>query len=456
GRITAMRQSGSKLYFYDLTQNGTRIQVMGSQGSLEGLEEGQNGVKLFREAHRALGRGDMVEMTGRVGKTESGELTIFLIHPPRLLAPCLHDIPYRTGLKDTEQRFRNRHVDLLLNTHARRALIIRAKVLRGIRRFLDDRDFLEVETPILFPTAGGANARPFLTEAVAYGGMGLSLRIAPELHLKQLVIGGLDRVYELGRQFRNEGVDTEHNPEFTTCEFYRAYTSIDELMDLTEEMLSTLAKEIREDMGSSSSSNSTEEMEIPRFDRPFPRIHVIQALEQAIQVPLPSLEEGNETQAIEQLTRVAHAHNIALPHPPTLPRILDTLIGHFVEPQCVQPTFLYGHPVIMSPLAKQATMDGVSSRFELFVRGVELVNAYEELNDPAEQRRRFHTQDQDRVGGDKEIPEPDEAFCDALEYGLPPTGGWGLGVDRLCAMFAGTKNMRETLSFPLMKPRTEG
>ncbi|KAI9227103.1 MAG: hypothetical protein DHS80DRAFT_17745 [Piptocephalis tieghemiana] len=460
GRITSVRKSGSKLYFYDVTQNESRIQAMGSQGLLQDpQQEGEGREKTFREAHRVLGRGDLVEMIGKIGRTESGELSLFLTSTPRLLAPCLHDLPYRTGLKGTEQRFRNRHVDLLLNPHARRALVIRSKVLKGIRHFLDSRDFVEVETPILTTTTGGANARPFQTSAVAYGGMGLSLRIAPELHLKQLVIGGLDRVYELGRQFRNEGVDTEHNPEFTTCEFYRTYTSLQELMDLTEEMLSTLARDIRESMGSLPEEGKGEEgkgHEVPRFDRPFRRLHVMDALERAIGTPLPSLEEGKELQAMDQLSLVMSTHGIPMPSPPTLARTLDVLIGHFVEPLCDQPTFLYGHPVVLSPLAKQATMDGVGARFELFVRGVELVNAYEELNDPAEQRHRFRIQDQDREQGDKEIPVPDEAFCDALEYGLPPTGGWGLGVDRLCAMLAGTKNMRETLSFPLMKPRTEG
>lgn len=244
-------------------------------------------------------------------------------------------------------------------------MVIRSKVLKGIRHFLDSRDFVEVETPILTTTTGGANARPFQTSAVAYGGMGLSLRIAPELHLKQLVIGGLDRVYELGRQFRNEGVDTEHNPEFTTCEFYRTYTSLQELMDLTEEMLSTLARDIRESMGSLPEEGKGEEgkgHEVPRFDRPFRRLHVMDALERAIGTPLPSLEEGKELQAMDQLSLVMSTHGIPMPSPPTLARTLDVLIGHFVEPLCDQPTFLYGHPVVLSPLAKQATMDGVGGR----------------------------------------------------------------------------------------------
>ncbi|KAJ1833555.1 hypothetical protein LPJ73_007886, partial [Coemansia sp. RSA 2703] len=385
---------------------------------------------------------DVVRITGFVGKTRIGETSIFASRTPELLAPCLHTIPTRSGLVDTQKRFRNRHLDLLVNPHARRALEIRAHVLRYLRRFLDSRGFIEVETPVLSASVGGAAAQPFVTQSVALGkDTPLFLRIAPELYLKQLVVGGLDRVYELGKQFRNEGIDADHNPEFTTCEFYQAYATMDDLMNTTEDILRGVSQEVT---GSTVVRIDDGKQDISiDFGPSFQRINVTEKLYELIP-ELPRDLDGSAV--VSELLCIAAKQEIATPRPHTVPRLLDRLIGQLIEPLCQQPTFLVGHPAIMSPLSKEADASKrTAARFELFVNGRELVNAYEELNDPNEQRRKFAAQARERNDqGDDEVPAPDAAFCDALEFGLPPTGGWGMGVDRVIGLLAGARHLRET------------
>ncbi|CAO3656817.1 unnamed protein product [Mucor hiemalis] len=363
----------------------------------------------------------------------------------KVLSPCIKDIP-RSSLKDPEKRFRARHLDLLVNSESARILRTRTQIIKFIRDFLDERDFLEVETPILSGMAGGANARPFETHAHALD-MDMQLRIAPELYLKRLVIGGMDRVYEIGKQFRNEGIDADHNPEFTTCEFYQAYGNLEGLMSDTETLLSEMAKKICPNTDIVSRSG-----DVIDFQKPFRRINVMDRLTSELGTSLAFLSQKDP---LDQLVSLCTQRGIKLSGPLTLSRVLDRLISDLIEPECIQPTFLYNPPLALSPLAKD-TVDRngqtVAARFELFVGGKEIVNAYEELNDPTEQRRRFRLQLQDRIDGDLEAPVPDEDFCEALEYALPPTAGWGMGVDRLVQLMTGATHIREVLAFPVMRP----
>ncbi|KAG2231613.1 hypothetical protein INT48_006699 [Thamnidium elegans] len=439
GRILSKRESSAKLVFYDIVQNGETMQVVASQKRFGGSKD------VFSEKNRELCRGDIVSFTGIPGKTNHGQLSVFVTKEMEVLSPCLQDIP-RTGIKDPEKRFRARYLDLLVNPESAMILRTRTKIIKYIRQFLDERDFLEVETPVLSGNAGGANARPFETQAHALD-MYMQLRIAPELYLKQLVIGGLDRVYEIGKQFRNEGVDADHNPEFTTCEFYQAYGNLESLMSDTELLLSGLAKTICGDNPVRSKSG-----DIIDFQTPFKRINVVDRLVKELDTPLVFLDKED---ALDQLIALCSARNIRLSGPLTLSRILDKLISEYIEPECIQPTFLYNHPLALSPLAKDAIDQNgqtVAARFELFVGGKEIVNAYEELNDPQEQRKRFKLQLKDRTDGDLEAPIPDTDFCDALEYALPPTAGWGMGIDRIVQLLTGASHIREVLAFPVMRP----
>ncbi|KAI7833518.1 lysyl-tRNA synthetase [Kickxella alabastrina] len=449
GRIRSKREAGRRLVFYDIEQEGGRhvVQAVVSEQRCKNKESSVS----FSDSNRILLAGDIVRVSGFVGKTRLGETSVFATCNPELLAPCLHTIPTRSRLEDTQKRFRNRHLDLLVNPHARKALETRARVLRFIRGFLDSRGFVEVETPVLSANVGGAAARPFVTRAVALGdNTPLFLRIAPELYLKQLVVGGFDRVYELGKQFRNEGIDADHNPEFTTCEFYQAYATVEDLMTMTEDVLREMSMEVTGSPKVNVGRDDGSGFELD-FSQPFRRIHVTDTLYEMI----PELPNDLDSPAaLAKLVEIASKRGIAAPRPHTVPRLLDRFIGHIIEPQCEQPTFLTGHPGVMSPLAKSADAAGrTSARFELFANGRELVNAYEELNDPNEQRRKFAAQARERNDlGDEEVPAPDAAFCDALEFGLPPTGGWGMGVDRVVALLAGVRHLRETVSFALLKP----
>lgn len=474
GRIMSKRSSSSKLLFYDLHGGGVKVQVMADASKSE-LDEAE-----FSKFHSSVKRGDIVGVTGFPGKTKRGELSIF----PKsfvVLSHCLHMMPRQKAgpgsenanlkktdawvpgstrnpetyiLKDQETRYRQRYLDLMLNSEVRQVFKTRSKIVTYIRKFLDDLDFLEVETPMMNMIAGGAAARPFVTHHNELN-MTLYMRIAPELYLKELVVGGLDRVYEIGKQFRNEGIDLTHNPEFTTCEFYMAFADYNDLMEITEKMLSGMVKELTGGYKIKYHANGLDKDPIEiDFSPPFRRIDMIEDLEKVANFNIP--KDLSSDEANKYLRDACAKYEIKCPPPETTTRLLDKLVGHFLEELCVNPTFIINHPEIMSPLAKwHRSKPGLTERFELFVNKREVCNAYTELNDPVVQRQRFAEQLKDRQSGDDEAMALDETFCTALEYGLPPTGGWGLGIDRLSMLLTDSQNIKEVLFFPAMKPQDE-
>ncbi|GMH18206.1 hypothetical protein Nepgr_020047 [Nepenthes gracilis] len=474
GRIMSKRSSSSKLFFYDLHGGGPKVQVMADARNSE-FDEAE-----FSRFHVSVKRGDIVGITGFPGKTKRGELSIFpksfvvLSHclhmmPRQKAAPGLENanlkigevwVPGRTRnpetyiLKDQESRYRQRYLDLMLNLEVREIFKTRAKIISYIRRFLDNLDFLEVETPMMNMIAGGAAARPFVTHHNELN-MKLYMRIAPELYLKELIVGGLDRVYEIGKQFRNEGIDLTHNPEFTTCEFYMAFADYDDLMELTEKMLSGMVKELTGGYVVHYHANGLDRDPIKiDFTPPFRRIDMIVELEKMANLSIP--KDLSSDEANKYLAGACAKYEVKCPAPQTTARLLDKLVGHFLEDTCLNPTFIINHPEIMSPLAKwHRSKPGLTERFELFVNKHEVCNAYTELNDPVVQRQRFAEQLKDRQSGDDEAMALDETFCTALEYGLPPTGGWGLGIDRLTMLLTDSQNIKEVLLFPAMKPQEE-
>ena len=450
GRLVSARGQG-KLFFYDLRGDGAKIQIMSDLGTFAAGEEA------FYTIHRTIKRGDIVGVTGYPGKSKKGELSIF---PTviELLSPCLHMLPFakgnscQGGISNMETRYRQRYLDLIVNSEVRNTFETRSRIINGVRKYLDDRHFIEVETPMMNMIPGGAVARPFITYHNELS-MQLYLRIAPELYLKQLVIGGLDRVYEIGRQFRNEGIDLTHNPEFTTCEFYQAYADYNDLMDMTEEMISGIVKDVTGGYKVMYSPKpGLPEIEID-FTPPFKRIPMMPGLEEAMKVKLPALDDP---EIDTKLVALLQKFELECAPPHTTARLLDTFVGEFLEDNIVHPTFITEHPECMSPLAKYHRSEkGLTERFELFVAGRELANAYTELNDPVVQYQRFLEQAQAGKKGDDEAMVVDDSFVTALEHGLPPTGGWGLGIDRFTMFLSNKNNIKEVLLFPAMKPTDE-
>nr|VDD34460.1 unnamed protein product [Brassica oleracea] len=467
GRIMSKRSSSSKLSFYDLNDSCLKVQVMADLRKSE-LDKAE-----FAKLHAFAKRGDIVGVTGSPGKTKRGELSIF----PRsftVLSPCLHMLPSpannkkqeiwspghlrhpeRYLLKDQETRFRQRYLDLMMNNHEIPQLFKTVdNINKYIRRFLSLLDFVEVSTPMLHTIPGGAAARPFVTHHNDLD-MKLYMRISPELHLKQLVIGGMDRVFEIGKQFRNESIDMTHNPEFTTCEFYMAYADYNDLMKMTEDLLSGMVKELTGGYRVKYHVKGYDKDPIViDFTPPYRRIDMIGELEKVAELSIPkdlASEEANK-----YLIDACGRFGVKCAAPMTTARLLDKLVGHFLEGTCVNPTFIMNHPEIMSPLAKShRSIKGLTERFELFINQHELCNAYTELNDPVVQRQRFADQLKDRQSGDDEAMAMDESFCTALEYGLPPTGGWGIGIDRLAMLLTDSQNIKEVITFPLMKPQAQ-
>lgn len=449
GRVHSKRAASSKLVFYDLHGDGRKVQI---------IADASKGGNAFLETHTIFRRGDIVGATGFPGKSGKGEFSIF-VSDMVLLSSCMHMLPKK--VTDVETRCRQRYLDLIMNPSVRNTFVTRSKIIRHIRSFLDDRDFLEVETPMMSAQPGGATAKPFVTQHNELNTT-MYMRIAPELYLKQLVVGGLDRVYEIGRNFRNEGIDLTHNPEFTACEFYAAYLDYSDLMAMTEDLLSSLVKEHTGSYKIEYHRNG-KDAENPRrseidFTPPFKRISMVSGLEERLRTRLEDptikidIESENAASSLQSLcTRVGAECN----DPKTLARLLDTLVGELIEPECVNPTFICDHPEIMSPLAKShRNMPGMTERFELFVNTKEICNAYTELNDPEVQRDRFRVSQKDKTeANDEEAMVHDEDFCVALEYALPPTAGWGLGIDRLTMMLTDNISIKEVLLFPAMKPK---
>ena len=430
GRILSRRDMG-KANFIDLVDESGKMQIY--------IKSDDIGADAFAE-YRKWDIGDIVGVKGFVFRTRRGEISIHT-KEITLLSKSLLPLPEKWhGLKDQDLRYRQRYVDLIVNPEVRDTFVKRSRIIAEIRNYLNERGFLEVETPILHNMAGGANARPFITHHNTLG-IDLYLRIALELHLKRLIVGGFERVYELGRVFRNEGMDTRHNPEFTLLELYQAYTDYNGIMELTEDLIRTVARRV---LGTETVTYGGVEIDL---SKPFTRMSMVDAVKQYASVDFGKIQSDDEAKAL------AKAHHIAYEERHKRGDILNLFFEQYCEDKLIQPTFITNHPVEISPLAKKMPENpAYTERFELFVIGREHANAFSELNDPIDQRARFEAQAALKACGDEEANDVDEDFLTALEYGMPPTGGLGIGIDRLVMLLTGEPSIRDVLLFPTMKP----
>jgi len=391
-----------------------------------------------------LDLGDIIGIEGNVFKTNKGETSI-KVQKLHILTKSLYPLPDKFhGLKDVELRYRQRYVDLIVTPEVKETFILRSKIIQSLRRYLDQLGYIEVETPTMHAIAGGAAARPFMTHHNALD-MELYMRIAIELHLKRLIVGGMERVYEIGRVFRNEGISTRHNPEFTMLELYEAYGDFKTIMDLTENAIAHVAKEV---LGTTKIIYQGQEINL---EPPWERISMIDAVKKYVGVDLsPQMSD-------EEARNIAKQYHVQVEPHMTYGHIVNEFFEQFVEEKLVQPTFVYGHPVEISPLAKKNEEDSrFTDRFELFIVSREHANAFSELNDPIDQRERFEAQLKERELGNDEAHQMDEDFIHSLEIGMPPTGGLGIGIDRLVMLLTNQSSIRDVLLFPLMRDRAEG
>lgn len=433
GRIMAKRGMGkaSFAHIQDLTG---RIQIYVRQDTLSETQY---------EAFSILDLGDIVGVKGVLFKTKTGETTV-KVQELEVLSKSLYPLPEKFhGLKDVELRYRQRYVDLIINPDVQKTFITRSRIIQSMRRYLDSHGYLEVETPTLHSIPGGAAARPFITHHNALD-MELYMRIAIELHLKRLIVGGLEKVYEIGRVYRNEGISTRHNPEFTMIELYEAYADYKDIMALTENLISHIAQEV---LGTQIINYQGHEVDLTPQWR---RVSMVDAVKEVVGV------DFGVQMTDEEAHRLAKEHKVPVEPHMTFGHILNAFFEQFVEETLIQPTFVTGHPVEISPLAKKNDEDPrFTDRFELFIVAREHANAFSELNDPIDQRQRFEAQLKEREQGNDEAHEMDEDFLRALEYGMPPTGGLGIGIDRLIMLLTDSPSIRDVLLFPHMRNRQE-
>jgi len=435
GRIYIVRNHG-KTIFADLGDESGKIQLY--------IRKNDLGEEQFELFNQFVERGDILGVTGHVFRTKLGEITIW-VETFTLLTKAVCSLPEKFhGLKDVEKRYRQRYVDLIVNDENRQTFRSRSRIISLLRRYLDDHGFLEFETPILQPVYGGANAQPFTTYHNALD-QKLFLRIAPELYLKRLVVGGFEQVFEISRNFRNEGIDSDHNPEFTMVEIYWAYRDFRDMMELTEDIVTSILQQVHG------------KTEIPfgettlNFTKPWKKISMADAVKELGKIDIFA-------HSVEELRKLAHEHRIDEPDKPQSQR--EYLIAFFealVEEKLIQPTFIYDYPVENSPLAKRhREKEGFTERFELFIAGMEVGNGFSELNDPVDQKERFEAQDEKRRLGDVEAQMIDYDFINAIGYGMPPTGGVGIGIDRLVMLLTNNNSIKEVILFPSMKTHKPG
>ncbi len=433
GRIMSKRDMG-KASFIDIQDTTGRIQSYVRKDHLD--DETYADFKKYDI-------GDIIGITGEVFRTQKGQISI-KANGVKLLSKSLLPLPEKFhGLKDTDLRYRQRYVDLIVNPDVKDAFIKRSKIIKEIRNYLDNNSFVEVETPVLQTVAGGATARPFNTHHNSLD-LDMHLRISLELYLKRLIVGGFDRVYEIGRVFRNEGMSVRHNPEFTLLELYQAYTDYEGMMNLTEELFKVVAEKV---VGTKIIQYGEYEIDL---EKPFVRLTMTNAVKKYANI------DFNEIKTLEEARALAKEHHIEFEDRHLKGDILNLFFEEYVEKHLIQPTFITEHPVEISPLAKRKPNDkDFTERFELFILGREHANAFSELNDPIDQRDRFVHQVELKNAGDDEASDMDEDFLNALEYGMPPTGGLGIGVDRMVMLFTNASSIRDVLLFPTMKPEAK-